>query len=86
MSFQHQPLNAVLANTSSQSRWTAVSSFFAQGFRRWQRVRAIRALEMLDDRLLEDIGIARNEIPRIAEGLLGMSDDSIAEGADTMRI
>ncbi|MDX0190458.1 DUF1127 domain-containing protein [Sinorhizobium meliloti] len=37
----------------------------------WQRNRAAVALQQLDDRLLEDIGIIRNDIPRIVEGLFG---------------
>lgn len=85
MSIHQQPLNSILLNTPRPSRWPVVSSFFAQVSHRWQRGAAIRALEMLDDRLLEDIGIARNEIPRIAGGLSCVPSDSTVSGAGTRR-
>lgn len=45
---------------------------FLRAVRRWQRSRAINQLAQLDDRQLEDIGIARNDIPRVAERLVGL--------------
>lgn len=39
--------------------------------RRWQKHRTIRALERLDDWMLEDIGITRGEIPRVVDDLVG---------------
>ena len=37
--------------------------------RRWQRNRAYNALSQLSDRQLEDIGVSRNDIPRLVEGM-----------------
>jgi len=39
------------------------------GFQRWQRQRAIAQLQRLSDWQLEDIGISRNDIPRVVDGL-----------------
>ncbi|RTM07555.1 MAG: DUF1127 domain-containing protein [Hyphomicrobiales bacterium] len=46
---------------------TTVAQMFLKAVQRWQRNRAMAALERLDDRTLEDIGIGRNEIPQLAE-------------------
>lgn len=35
----------------------------------WQRRKAIQELQRLDDRLLKDIGLTRNDIPRMVEEL-----------------
>jgi uncharacterized protein YjiS (DUF1127 family) len=41
-----------------------------QAFRRWRReARATAALEALDDRMLNDIGVGRSEIQSIVHGL-----------------
>ena len=37
--------------------------------RNWQRRRMIAALRAMDDNLLHSIGISRNEIPRVVDGL-----------------
>lgn len=39
-----------------------------------QRARAIRTLRNLDDRQLEDIGISRNDIPMIVEGIINIPE------------
>ena len=44
---------------------SALGRMLIDGFRRWQRQKAIAQLQTLDDRQLEDIGIARNDIPRV---------------------
>lgn len=36
--------------------------------RNWQRRRMIAALRAMDDNLLDDIGISRNDIPRVVNG------------------
>lgn len=36
--------------------------------RSWKRRRMITALEQLDDRTLADIGVRRNDIPRVVDG------------------
>ncbi len=49
----------------------AIAALLLRAGRRWQRSRAINELAMLDDRQLADIGITRNDIPRVVDGLLG---------------
>jgi uncharacterized protein YjiS (DUF1127 family) len=39
------------------------------GLQRWQRHKAISQFQNLDDRQLADIGISRNDIPRVVDGL-----------------
>jgi uncharacterized protein YjiS (DUF1127 family) len=46
-----------------------VAGLLLRALQRRQRRRAAAALHNLDDRLLEDIGITRNDIPRIVERL-----------------
>jgi uncharacterized protein YjiS (DUF1127 family) len=76
MHIHSKNLNSVVAGRPGRSGLVALSSFFAQGFRRWQKRRAIMTLQQLSDRQLEDIGVARNEIPRVAEGLFASARDS----------
>jgi uncharacterized protein YjiS (DUF1127 family) len=40
------------------------------GLQRWQRQKAIAQLRQLDDRQLADIGISRNDIPLVVDGML----------------
>lgn len=40
------------------------------GLRRWQRQKAIAQLRQLDDRQLADIGISRNDIPLVVDGMI----------------
>ncbi|TGT72338.1 MULTISPECIES: DUF1127 domain-containing protein [unclassified Mesorhizobium] len=47
---------------------------FLRAVQRWQRHRAMAALAGLDDRTLEDIGIARSEIPQLAESFFRPSE------------
>ena len=46
-----------------------VAQLFLRAVRRWQRSRAINELGRLNDNQLEDIGISRNDIPKVVEGL-----------------
>ncbi|MBX3532476.1 MAG: DUF1127 domain-containing protein [Rhizobiaceae bacterium] len=48
-----------------------VAQLVLRAVRRWQRSRAINELSLLDDRQLEDIGVSRNDIPRVVDGLFG---------------
>ena len=48
-----------------------VAGLLSRALQRRQRRRAAAALHNLDDRLLEDIGITRNDIPGIVERLFG---------------
>lgn len=47
-----------------------VAQLFVRAVRRWQTNRAINELSRLDDRQLEDIGISRNDIPKVVAGLV----------------
>lgn len=38
---------------------------------RWQKQRAVRTLQELDDRLLDDIGLTRNDIQKVVDELVG---------------
>lgn len=42
---------------------------FLRAVRNWQRNCAINELSRLNNNQLEDIGISRNDIPRVVEGL-----------------
>ncbi|HEX2020522.1 MAG TPA: DUF1127 domain-containing protein [Aurantimonas sp.] len=50
--------------------WTGAKSILKRAFKRWQRGRAERALHLLDDHQLADIGIARNDIARAVDEVL----------------
>ncbi|ARP65567.1 MULTISPECIES: DUF1127 domain-containing protein [unclassified Mesorhizobium] len=54
---------------SERKSRTTVRQLFLRAIRQWQRSRAINELSRLDNRQLEDIGISRNHIPRVVEGL-----------------
>jgi uncharacterized protein YjiS (DUF1127 family) len=58
-------------NTAAGKPRTTVAQLFLRAVLRWQRNRASNELWRLDDRQLEDIGISRNDIPRVVEGLIG---------------
>lgn len=47
-----------------------VAGLVSRAVERWHRRRAAATLDRLDDRLLEDIGISRNDIPFVAAGLV----------------
>ena len=47
-----------------------------RGYQRWRLQKAMRELESLNDRQLQDIGIARSDIPRLVENLLGDAESN----------
>jgi uncharacterized protein YjiS (DUF1127 family) len=51
----------------------AFGRHLTSAFRRWQRNRTIAALQSLDDWMLDNIGITRAEIPRVAAEVVGNS-------------
>ncbi|MEY9195995.1 DUF1127 domain-containing protein [Sinorhizobium americanum] len=65
---EHSPTQA-RRDPTLRSLGVTVAGFFLRALQRRQRRRAAAALHNLDDRLLEDIGITRNDIPRIVERL-----------------
>lgn len=69
MSIHEHPSNTIRRTATRRTSRVTVAQLFLRAVQRWQRSRAITALNCLDDRQLEDIGIARNDIPRVAEGL-----------------
>jgi len=62
------------AHTSERKPRITVAQLFLRAVHRWQRNRSINALSRLDDWQLEDIGISRNDIPRVVEGLIVPED------------
>jgi uncharacterized protein YjiS (DUF1127 family) len=65
---EHPSRNAHHIPASRTPRGT-VAQLFLSAVRRWQSNRAIEELSRLDDRQLEDIGMSRNDIPRVVAGL-----------------
>ena len=64
--------NTPVSSMSTEARRTprvTVAQLFLRAIRRWQHSRAINELSLLNDRQLDDIGISRNDIPRVVEGL-----------------
>ncbi|MDW9973043.1 DUF1127 domain-containing protein [Sinorhizobium meliloti] len=71
MSAYEHSSSPVRHKAARRSRRMTVAGILRRAVQRWQRSRAVAALQQLDDRLLEDIGVTRNDIPRIVEGLFG---------------
>lgn len=69
MSAYEHSSSQVRQDPSLRSPRVTVAGFLVRALQRRQRRRAAAALQNLDDRLLEDIGITRNDIPRIVERL-----------------
>lgn len=63
----------ILGKTSREGTSQTLSGRFSRwigiGFRRWQRRRMRETLHKLDDRTLNDIGLSRDDIYRLVEGL-----------------
>lgn len=47
-----------------------LAGLFSRAMERWHRSQAAAAFHRLDDRQLEDIGISRNDVPHVVEGLV----------------
>lgn len=69
MSVHEHPSSTVRLTPVRRTPRVTVAQLFLRAVQRWQRSRAIAALQRLNDRQLEDIGITRNDIPRVVEGL-----------------
>jgi uncharacterized protein YjiS (DUF1127 family) len=61
---------STMPNAGRRTPRITVAQLFLRAVRSWQRNRAINELSRLDNRQLEDIGISRNDIPRVVEGLI----------------
>jgi uncharacterized protein YjiS (DUF1127 family) len=68
MSAYEHSSRAAPQRTGHRPRVT-VGQFLLRAMQRWQRGRATAELHRLDDRQLDDIGITRNDIPRVVDGL-----------------
>ena len=66
--FEHSSSSAREISGHRTPRVT-VAQLFLRAVRRWQRSRAINELGRLNDGQLKDIGISRNDIPRVVDGL-----------------
>ena len=58
----------------------AISRRAKEALRHWQRHRMIRTLQELDDRTLNDIGLARSEIRGLVDDLVGPSPRRASQG------
>jgi uncharacterized protein YjiS (DUF1127 family) len=58
-----------------------VAGLVSRAMKRWHRGRAAAALYRLDDRQLEDIGIARNDIPHVVAGLVPANIETSTQDA-----
>ncbi len=54
---------------ASRAPRVTAAQLFLRAVRRWPSNRAIDELSRLDDRQFEEIGISRNDIPRVVAGL-----------------
>ena len=66
----NQMINQASSQSRSENRFRPLAQVVMHGLKRWQRHKAIADLERLDDRVLRDIGISRNDIPRVVDGML----------------
>ena len=57
----------------------SVAGLVSRVMERWHRGQAAAALRRLDDRQLEDIGISRNDIPRVVAGLVPSNIDTSSQ-------
>ena len=71
---------SIMSNEAGRAPRITVAQLFLRAIQRWQRNRAINELSLLDDRQLDDIGISRNDIPRVVEGLFS-ADEADAKPA-----
>lgn len=66
----HQHPSIAADGVNHRKPQITVAQLFFRAVRRWQRGRIIAELSRLDDQHLDDIGIARNDIPRIARKMV----------------
>lgn len=71
MSSYEFPSDAARQDPPRRGAWAAFMGHLRGAAKRWQRGRAIAALQALNDRYLENIGVARNEIALVVEDLFG---------------
>lgn len=71
MSVHEHSSNGTGRDLTFRSPRLTIAGLLLRALQRRQRRLAAAALHDLDDRLLEDIGITRNDIPRIVEQLFG---------------
>ncbi|WP_082520437.1 DUF1127 domain-containing protein [Rhizobium sp. Root482] len=67
---EFNPSTTVPASRLALGIRTTLAGLVLRAVGRWQYRRAAAALHQLDDRQLEDIGISRNEITRVAARLV----------------
>ena len=77
--FEHSSNNARALSGPRTPRVT-VAQLFLRAVRRWQRSRAINELGRLNNSQLQDIGISRNDIPRVVEGLFNPEEVKTSGG------
>ena len=75
MSVFEYPFRAIHRIPAWHTPRVTVSQLFLRAVRRWQSNRAMDELSRLDDRQLGDIGISRNDIPRVVAGLFRPEED-----------
>jgi hypothetical protein len=69
MSVYEHPLRVVRQNPARRGTRVTVSRRLLVAIQRWQRKRALAALQALPDFYLESIGTARADLPEIANNL-----------------
>jgi uncharacterized protein YjiS (DUF1127 family) len=70
-----------LASSRRTGFRATVTDIISRVAQRWHRGQAAAALHRLDDRQLEDIGISRNDIPRVVAGLVPSNFETSTQGA-----
>lgn len=65
-----QPSDPKRGDGARQGPRVTVLQLFFRAMQRWQRRRATANLQGLTDGQLADIGLSRNDIPRVVEGLI----------------
>lgn len=67
-------------NRGSLNFTAAISRRAKEALRHWQRHRMMRTLQELDDRTLDDIGLARNDIRGLVDELVGPTCRRASQG------
>ena len=82
MSATEPTLASEQSRTTRRNLWKTALEVFLRAGRRWRLNRAAAELSRLDDRQLEDIGISRNDIPKVVEGLFNAREAQALPLAD----